>query len=51
LFINEELGVGFPFVSIEDFLLMLFNEIDLFIELKLCQLTLIWIKNRIDKIA
>jgi hypothetical protein len=30
LLINEELGARFPLVSIEEFLLMLFNEIDLF---------------------
>ncbi len=51
LLINEELGAGFLLVSIEEFLLMVFNEIDLFIGPKLCQLTSIWIKNRIDKIA
>ncbi len=51
LLINEELGTGFPLVSIEKFLLMSFNEIDLLIGPKLYQLTSIWIKNRIDKIA
>jgi hypothetical protein len=45
LLINEELGAGFSFESIEEFLLMSFNEIDLFIRPKLCQLTSIWIKN------
>jgi hypothetical protein len=45
LLINEELGAGFPLVSIEEFLLMSFNEIDLLIGPKLCQLTSIWIKN------
>jgi hypothetical protein len=51
LLINEELGVRFPLVSIEEFLLMSFNEIDLLIGPKLCQLTSIWIENQIDKIA
>jgi hypothetical protein len=51
LLINEELGAKFPLVSIEEFLLMLFNEIDLFIGPKLCQLISIWIENRINKIA
>ncbi len=51
LLINEELGDGFPLVSIKEFLLMSFNEIDLFIEPKLYQLILIWIENQIDKIA
>jgi len=51
LLINEGLGAGFLLVSIEEFLLMSFNEIDLLIEPKLCQLTSIWIENRIDKIA
>ncbi len=51
LLINEELGARFPLVSIEKFLLMSFNEIDLIIEPKLCQLTSIWIKNQINKIA
>ncbi len=51
LFINEKLGGGFPLVSIEEFLLMSFNEIDLLIGPKLCQLTSIWIENRIDEIA
>jgi hypothetical protein len=51
LLVNEELGAGFPLVSIEEFMLMSFNEIDLFITTKLCQLTSIWIKNRINKIT
>jgi hypothetical protein len=51
LLINEELGAGFPLVSIEEFMLMSFNEIDFIIGPKLCQLTSIWIENRIDKIA
>ena len=29
MLINEELGAGFPLVSIEEFLLMSFNEINL----------------------
>jgi hypothetical protein len=45
LLINEGLGAGFLLVSIEEFLLMSFNEIDLLIEPKLCQLTSIWIEN------
>jgi hypothetical protein len=49
LLINEELGAGFPLVSIEKFLLMSFNDIDLLIGPKLCQLTSIWIENQIDK--
>jgi len=49
LFINEELGTEFPLVSIEELLLMSFNEIDLLIGPKLCQLTSIWIENRINK--
>jgi len=51
LLINEELGAKFPLVSIEEFLLMVFNEINFFIGPKLCQLISIWIENRIDKIA
>ncbi len=51
MFINEELGTGFLLVSIEKFLLMSFNEIDLFIRPKLCQLISIWIENQIDKIG
>ena len=51
MLINEELGAGFPLVSIEEFMLMSANEIDLLIGPKLCQLTSIWIKNRINKIA
>ena len=51
MLINEELRVGFPIVSIKELMLMLFNEIDLFIGPKLCQLTSIWIKNWINKIT
>jgi len=51
MLINEELGAGFPLVSIEEFMLMSFNEIDLLIKQKLCQLTSIWIEDRIDKIT
>jgi hypothetical protein len=50
LFINEKLRVEFPLVNIEKFLLMSFNEIDLLIGPKLCQLTSIWIENQIAKI-
>jgi hypothetical protein len=39
ILINEELGAGFPLVSIEEFLLMSGNEIDLLIGSKLSQLT------------
>jgi hypothetical protein len=45
LLINEELGAGFPLVSIKEFLLMSFNEINLFIGPKLCQLISIWIES------
>jgi hypothetical protein len=45
LLINEELGARFPLVSIEKFLLISFNEIDLLIEPKFCHLTSIWIEN------
>jgi hypothetical protein len=51
LLINEELGARFHVVSIEEFLLMSFSEIDLLIRPKLCQLTSIWIENRINKMA
>ena len=51
LLINEELGAGFPLVSIEEFMSMSFIEIDLLSGPKLCQLNSIWIKNRINKIA
>ena len=50
MLINEELGARLPLVSIEELFLMLFNEIDLLIGPKLCQFTLIWIENQINKI-
>jgi hypothetical protein len=45
MLINEELGAGFPLISIEEFLFMSFNEMDLLIGPKLCELTSIWIEN------
>jgi hypothetical protein len=45
LLINEELGARFPLVSIKEFLLMSFNEINLFIGPKFCQLISIWIES------
>ncbi len=51
LLINEELGARFLLINIEEFVLMSFNEIDLFIGPKFCQLTSLRIKNQINKIA